>query len=131
MRKYKEHFDGREVDLDNDSTYDYLPKTANELEDRMYREIGKALVYMDYLPSRKDCYPKRKLKPKFAPLSDWGIKGKKGEKRVDYNNCGWYQRQRIYKLIKNFAENRHNHYGDVKWLREQVYLFEDECENMC
>lgn len=131
MRKYRQHFDGHEVNLDNPKIYSYLPKTTKELRNLMFKEIGYAIVYMDYFPSRKGIYPKKKLKDKFAPLSDWGVKGKKGKKMCEYNNSGWNQRQRIYKLIKKFAENERANYDNVKWYKEQVFLFQDETENMC
>ena len=46
-------------------------------------------------------------------------------------NCGYYQRQRVYKLIKNFAENRKNNYKNILWYKEQIFLLQDETENMC
>ena len=56
---------------------------------------------------------------------------KNSDREIDINNGGYYQRQRVYKLIKNFAENRRHNYGNIMWLKEQVYLFQDETENMC
>jgi len=41
------------------------------------------------------------------------------------------QRKRVNKLIKDFTENEINNYKNVKWYREQVFLFQDEIENMC
>jgi len=88
---------GEVVDLDNDKTYNHLPKTAKELDKLMFAEIGMALVYTKYF------YP------------DW-----------DKKQC-----YRIHKLIEGFAKERKNNYGNVKWLREQVFIFQDETENMC
>lgn len=125
MREYKEHLDGRIVDLDDPYTYKHLPKTYNELEDKMYQEIGQALVYMDWLYSRKGLFPKtrskRKKDKRFSTKKEWDL----------FINCGWRQRQRIYKLIKNFADNKQDHIGDIQWMQEQVFLFQDETENMC
>ena len=124
MRKYKQHFDGVEVDLDNPKTYKHLPKTDRELDDLMILKIGQALLYMDYFPDRKDLFGKRKRKVKKGFFSS--------KREADgFHNCGWYQRQRVHKLIKKFAENRREKWGDVKWFREQVFLFDDETENMC
>jgi hypothetical protein len=47
------------------------------------------------------------------------------------NNSGYYQRLRVYKLIENFCNERKNKWNDVMWFKEQVFLFEDEIENMC
>lgn len=91
-----------EVDLDNQETYSYLPNNSKELDDRMFRNIGFALVYMDWFHH---------------------------EHFLD--GCGWEQRVRVKELITNFADNRKDHYTDIMWLKEQVFLFEDEIENMC
>ena len=88
---------GEVVDLDDDKTYDYLPKTDKELDKLMFSEIGMALVYIKH----------------FHP--DWGES----------------QSNRIDKLVESFAEERSNNYGNVIWLREQVFIFQDETENMC
>jgi len=88
---------GEVVDLDDDKTYDYLPKTDKELDKLMFAEIGMALVYTKH----------------FHP--DW-----------DERQCN-----RIDKLIESFAKERRNNYGNVIWLREQVFIFQDETENMC
>lgn len=100
MRTYKDSF-GHEFDLDEEETYSHLPKEARALDDRMFKEIGYALCYMD----------------NFHP-EDFPVKGRG-------------QRQRVELRIHNFCENRMAHYEDVIWLREQVFLFEDETENMC
>lgn len=140
MRKHKCHFDGFEVDLDNPKTYKYLPKTIKELRNLMFKEIGYALVYMDYFPDRKGFFPKNKKKDKFYKLSEWYPDTKHPNKKVEVNNVGYRQRQRVYKLIKNFAENERKHiYTEDKvqkaknlmWYKEQVFLFQDEIENMC
>jgi hypothetical protein len=128
MRKFKSRQCGT-VDLDSPKTYKYLPKDKDKLDDMMFRDIGRALVYMDYLVSRKGLYNKRKIK-----VTEGFMKRKRfGTKREAdaFLNSGYYQRQRIYKLIKNFADNRSKHFNDVKWLREQVFLFQNETENQC
>ena len=104
MRLYKQHFDRSEVDLDDPKTYEDLPKDVRTLDDRMFSRIGYALCYMKY----------------FRPEIGWGKKSNDGG-----------QKKRIKKLIKDFCNNRFDHYNDVLWLQEQVFLFEDEIENMC
>ena len=98
-RPFKDAF-GHTVDLDDDKTYKNLPKTDRELDDKMFEEIGKALVYMDYF--HPDVFPSS------SP-----------------------QRLRVNQMIYNFATERRGHYKDVKWLREKLYIFQDETENMC
>ena len=107
MRKFECPF-GEIVDLDDPTTYDYLPKDKISLDEKMFCEIGKALTYMNYF--HPDIFPKRKNKN-------------------DLTICGWQQRQRVNQLIKNFADK--NHYDDVLWYQEQIFLFQEEIENMC
>ncbi len=121
MRKYKTSFDRIVVDLDDTKIYDYLPKTSKALDSLMFCEIGKALVYMDYF--HPEVFSKRKKKERFVEL--------KPGKMIEMNNSGYNQRQRVYKLIENFASNRHNNYDNLQWYKEQIYLFQDETENMC
>jgi len=131
MREYKcTDLFGQTVDLDNPETYKHLPTDLKVLDKLMFELIGKAIVYMDYFPSRKGMYPKRKLKDKFAPLTEW-YPDADPEAMVEVNNTGWYQRKRIEELIQNFASERKNNYDNVMWLQEQVFLFQDETENMC
>lgn len=107
MRKYTCAF-GKVVDLDKPETYNHLPDDLGKLDDMMFKEIGQALVYMDYF--RKEYFPKL------------NIKG---------NNSGFSQRKRVMDLIKKFADNRHNNYQNKMWYKEQIFLFQDETENMC
>ena len=133
MRKYSPAH-GPKVDLDDPKTYEYLPDNEKELDNLMFREIGYALVYMDSFPSKKSLFPKRKRKPEMVKIKDMFPNSKhhkNSDREIDINNGGYYQRQRVYKLIKNFAENRRHNYGNIMWLKEQVYLFQDETENMC
>jgi hypothetical protein len=96
MREFRTAMMGT-VDLDDPKTYEYLPQTEKELDNKMFEEIGKALVYVKY----------------FRP--------------------GWDKKQvkRINILIKDFADNRQKNYGNVQWIKEQVFMFQDETENMC
>jgi hypothetical protein len=41
------------------------------------------------------------------------------------------QRIRIDKFMKSYSENHLKNYDNVFWLKEQVFLFQDEIENMC
>lgn len=97
-------FDDVTYDLDDPKTYEHLPKEAGLLDDMMFKQIGYALCYMK----------------NFHPEIGWGKK----------NNDGG-QKKRIKKLIKNFCKERKNHYGDILWLQEQVFVFAEEIENMC
>lgn len=119
------------VDLNDPKTFEYLPNTEKELDVLMFKEIGYALVYMDYFPSRKGLFPKRKKKDVFVPLSEWLPRSKNRDKMVEINNCSYDQRQRIYKLIQEFATERKNNCGNLKWYKEKIFLFQDETENMC
>ena len=133
MRKYQPAF-GPKVDLDDPKTYSYLPNTAEELDRLMFREIGYALVYMDYFKDRKKFFPKRKRKSEMVKVKDLFPNSKhhkNSDREIDINNGGYDQRQRVYKLIQYFADNRRHNYDNIMWLKEQVYLFQDETENMC
>jgi hypothetical protein len=103
VRKFKTAFEG-EVDLDDPKTYDYLPDNLNDLDNLMFKEIGKALCYMKYF--HPEIYKSKKL-------------------------YGPQQKKRVENLIKYFCNNRTNHYDDILWLKEQVFLFQEETENMC
>lgn len=121
MREYKPAY-GRKVDLDDPKTYEYLPDTEKELDTLMFREIGYAICYMDYFPSRKGLFPKRKRKVKMVEFPNG--------KEVDVNNASYGQRKRVEVLIQNFANERRNNYGNLMWYKEQIFLFQDETENM-
>lgn len=41
------------------------------------------------------------------------------------------QRKRIDDFIKSYSEKHLINYDDINWLKEQVFLFQDEIENMC
>jgi ABC-type phosphate/phosphonate transport system substrate-binding protein len=50
-----------------------------------------------------------------------------------YWHPDWPENQvdRVEKMIYHYAQEDKNHLNDVKWLREWLYKFEDEIENMC
>jgi hypothetical protein len=41
------------------------------------------------------------------------------------------QRLRINEFMKKYSENHLKNYDNLIWLKEQVFLFQDEIENMC
>ena len=104
MRNFTSSFDGLIVDLDDLKTYKHLPNDCNKLDDLMFKEIGMAICYMDYF---------------HADIFNNG------------SGSGLQQRQRINNLIYDFTKNRINNYSNVIWYQEQVFLFQDETENMC
>ena len=109
MRIHKDFFG--EHDLDDTNTYSYLPTDKKELDDLMFTEIGKALVYMDYF--HPDCY------------------GKKSSKEGGLKNSGYKQRKKVNELIAYFAKNRKYNYDNILWRQEQIFLFQSCTENMC
>lgn len=127
MRKHYESPYGPEVDLDNPETYNHLPQTINELNDRMLKNIGYVTCYMDYW--HPDIFLKEKGEPDFS--RDWT------QEEIDFGwpdkivNSGYYQRVRVNKLIEDFTSNRRENWQNLQWFLEQVYMFEDETENMC
>lgn len=102
MRKFVTSFDRTEVDLDDPKTYEFYSSDPIALENEMFSEIGYALCYMN------NFYPEI-------------YKGKR--------DGG--QKKRVMKLIKEFCDERKDHYTDVLWLQEKLYIFQDEIENMC
>lgn len=101
MRKYIDSF-GKEHDLDNQDTFNNYPDEHNILIKTMYEKIGYSIIYTTYF------YP------------EFG-KEKYGKLQIN----------RINKLIKYFSENLMNNYTNTIWLKEQLFLFEDETENLC
>lgn len=106
MRIFKCRPFGEEVDLDNPETYEGLPKTVKELREMMLAKIGFAYCYTEFW--HKDLFDKMDK----------------------------VQRNRIKLLVKNFTENEKQYWGKngedaVLWYQEQIFLFEDEIENMC
>lgn len=101
MRIFRVSPFGEEVDLDNPELYKYLPDNADELRNIFYREVGYSYIYMNYF---------------------------------HYNNEKdiWdSQRKNIEIMIKDFSDNFKKKYNDIMWLKEKVFLFQDEIENMC
>lgn len=103
MREFKCSFDGEIVDLDDSKLYDYLPNTQKELRDLMFSIIGYVICYMDYWHS------------------DWF---------GDTNRDGG-QKTRVCNLIKYFTENERPNYNNLIWYKEQIFILQDETENMC
>lgn len=126
MRKYIEHFDKGMVNLDNPKTYQHLPNTIEKLNERMLREIGYSTCYMDYW--HPDVFLKEK---EFINTDDFTEEELASGYPDNTINAGYYQRQRVYKLIDNFTKNRENNWKNILWFKEQVFLLEDEIENMC
>ena len=112
MREFSTAFNGK-VDLDNPETYKHLPEGVRKLDSMMFLKIGEALVYMDYF--HPDIFPKKETGTK----GNW------------HDNAGFYQRKRVEKLIKHFAENRGDNWENEVWFKEQIFVFEEETENMC
>jgi hypothetical protein len=107
MREFKTSFDGKIVNLDDPRLYDYLPYSVSLLDDLMFKEIGYALCYMNNF--HPDIFKNHRM--------DGG------------------QRKRVMKLIENFCNERKDHLlnssASILWYQEQVFLFQDETENMC
>lgn len=103
MREFKcQPFYDDIVDLDNPETYKHLPDNIKELRYLMLREIGYALCYMNYWHK------------------DWFSDSRDGGQRI-----------KVEELIKNFTENERSNYSNIMWYKEQVFLFQDQIENMC
>ena len=101
MRNYVTSPHGDMFDLDNPKTFEYLPNVIKELRDLMFREVGYFYCYFNFW--HKD----------FKRLQE----------------CG--QRERVENLIKDFTENEKQHYEDIVWYKEQVFIFQDAIENLC
>jgi hypothetical protein len=101
MRKFVCSPFGEEVDLDDSETYDYLPKTIKELRTLMLSEIDYSYCYMNYW--HKDIFG----------INDGG------------------QKERVKQLVNYFTENESQNYDNILWYQEQIFLFQEETENMC
>lgn len=102
MRKFKcAPYGDYEVDLDDPKTYEHLPQIVKELREKMFFEIGYSYCYMNFWHA--DIFNK--------------------------NDGG--QKTRVELLVKNFTENEKQNYNNVLWYQEQLFLFQDEIENMC
>lgn len=103
MRKFICSPFGEEVDLDDPKIYEYLPNDKEELRNKMFSEIGYAYWYMNF--RHNDIFDKYES----------GIK----------------QKERVTELINNFTANEGENYDNVIWYKEQIFLFQNETENMC
>lgn len=90
-----------DVDLDNPKTYEHLPQNKEKLRQKMLSEIGYAYCYMNFW--HKNIFGKK----------DGG------------------QKKRVELLIKFFTDNEKRNYENILWYQEQIFLFQDETENMC
>jgi len=106
---------GLKYDLDNPETYAYLPQTIKELDNLMFQKIGYAHCYMYHFHKDMFCATPEEI-----------LQGNLLEVCVE-------QRLRVEKLIKSFAENRkiNIHSRNTAWFQEQIFLFEEEIDNMC
>lgn len=60
---------------------------------------------------------------------------------IGYYNCfkirnkKWFnddkQKKRVKKLIKKFIKNEFDNVDNVLWYQQQIYVFQDEIENIC
>jgi len=92
---------GGECDLDNPETFKYLPDDAQKLRDIFFKEVGYSYWYMNFL--HKDIWKK----------------------------SGDGQKNRINKMIQSYTDNWSEHFNDILWLKEHIFLLQDEIENMC
>ncbi len=106
MRSYRlTDLSNKVVDLDDGSIYSHLPDDYDSLFNLMCKEIGFALSYMDFIH--------RELFPLTSE-----------------------QRIRVNELVDKFWKERREkkYFGgpeSILWMREQVYVLQDEIENMC
>ena len=100
MYPFTDHF-GTTYDLDDPNTFDTLPKSIQDLREKMFAEIGAAILYMNYW--HKD----------------------------EYSTISAAQKQRVEEMIQEFADNERAHYSDLRWYQIQVFRFINETENMC
>ena len=103
MRKFICSPFGEEVDLDDPKTYEHLTDNKDELRNKMFSEIGMAYCYMNFW--HKDIF--------------------------DNYDSGVKQKERVNDLINNFTDNERENYDNIMWYNEQIFLFQDETENMC
>lgn len=127
MREFKVQPSSIIVDLDNPETYKYLPKTVKALDEMMFSEIGKSICYMDFW--HPDIFGKEKQEPDMS--RGWTEEDIANGWPDAHANSGYYQRLRVYELIKDFTDNRKHNYENVLWYQEQIFKFQNETENMC
>lgn len=88
MHKHRFGLDLIESDLNDPTTYDYLPKNLEELRRLMWYEIGFALWYMDY--HMPDVYVIGDLQRVDIELL---IRKFTDERRKNCQNVKWWQEQ--------------------------------------
>ena len=89
---------------------------VRRLNDLMLKKIGYAYAYMNHWHPEiwgENPKPLPKKHPRFGQRPDGG------------------QRTRVLKLIDNFCKERDKNWENPKWFKEQIYLLDDETENMC
>lgn len=120
MKIFKD-FMGEEWDLDDPRTFQNFPTTIDELEKKMFSEIGMALCYMDYM--RAPYFDEHKAED--YPLVD--------EANLKRLNSGYNQRLRVNALIKTYCDERLKRMraNDIMWFKQQIFIFQDEVENQC
>jgi len=108
MRPYKlTDMSGETVDLDDDKIYAHLPAEYEPLRDRMWKEIGYALSYMDFI--HRESFPmdgRQRIRVTELIAKFW----REGDEELEDGTM---------KMV------------DPRWLKEQILVFEDEIENMC
>jgi hypothetical protein len=72
---------------------------------------------------------------------DWNELRTKMFKHIGYSYCYmnfWHkdvyfygQEKRVLKLVKRFTDGEQENRGNILWIQEIIFLFEDEIENMC
>lgn len=101
MRIFKTSPFGDECDLDDPKLYSYLPDDFYELRNILFKEIGYSYWYMNYL----------------------------------HNYSGYLgfesQKERIHIMIKDFTDNYNENINNIMWIKEKIFLFQNEIENMC
>jgi len=102
MRKYTENSSGLTIDLDDESNFAHLPNTIKELESFIFKTYGFANAYIKHI---------------------------RGNVRELFNN----QKIEIESFIENFVKNQAQRLDDkdLTWFKEQAFLIEDMCENLC
>jgi len=116
MREYTDSI-GCKHDLDNPESYSYLPKTLKELRNRMFEKIGYSYLYMNVW--HREIF----FAPEETPLF-FTISGTEQKKRVEELAFNFAKQEKEFRTTKTEEEN-------ILWMQEQVFLFEDEIDNMC
>lgn len=116
MREFTDSI-GCKYDLDNPETYAHLPKTIKELRNRMFEKIGYSYLYMNVW--HRECFFTSRKTPLFYAIST--IEQRKRIKEFVFN---FAKKEKEFRTTKTEEEN-------VLWMQEQVFLFEDEIDNMC